>query len=176
MAIRRRKVQGVVRDLLATHKVTEAPVPVERIAKAQGARIFYKALEDDLSGFIYRENQQSVIGVNTHHAPVRQAFTIAHELGHLLLHDQDHEQLHVDRVHDFSIRLRSGASSEGTDESEMEANLFAAELLMPSAFLARDLKNRQLLDDRGVITLAKKYGVSTQALLIRLSSLGYIRE
>jgi Zn-dependent peptidase ImmA (M78 family) len=171
--IRRRKIQSLVQDLLATHKVAQAPVPVVQIAKAQGARIFYKSLEDDLSGFIYREKDQTVIGVNTHQAPVRQAFTIAHELGHLLLHDQD-EQLHVDR--DFSIRLRSGVSSEGTDESEMEANLFAAELLMPSTLLASDLENVKRLDDNGVTALAKKYGVSTQALLIRLSSLGYIRE
>jgi Zn-dependent peptidase ImmA (M78 family) len=45
---------------------------------------------------------QSVIGANTQHAPVRQNFTTAHELGHLLMLDQ--EQLHID--HAFRVRLR----------------------------------------------------------------------
>ena len=64
-------------------------MPVEKIAKAQGARIFYQSLDNDMSGFLYRDKAQAVIGVNTHHAPVRQNFTTAHELGHLLLHDQE---------------------------------------------------------------------------------------
>jgi Zn-dependent peptidase ImmA (M78 family) len=121
MAIRRRKIESLVRDLLSTHQISGAPVPVEIIAKANGTRIFHQALEDDISGFLYRDEAQAVIGINTHHAPVRQNFTTAHELGHLLLHDQ--EQLHID--HSFRVRLRSGASSEGTDEAEREANNLA---------------------------------------------------
>jgi Zn-dependent peptidase ImmA (M78 family) len=39
-------------------------------------------LEGDLSGFLYRDKGQAVIGVNTRHHPVRQNFTIGHELGH----------------------------------------------------------------------------------------------
>src|ERR1700724_2520267 len=130
MAIRRRKIESMVRELLASHDITEAPVPVERIAKAQGARIFHQSLEDDISGFLYRDETQSVIGVNTHHAPVRQNFTTAHELGHLLLHDQ--EQLHID--HGFRLRLRDDVSSQGTDEAEREANFFAASILLPKRF------------------------------------------
>ena len=87
MAIRRRKIESLVQETLARHKVIQAPVPVEQITKAHGARIFYQSLEDDVSGFLYRDAVQSVIGVNTHHSPVRQKFTTAHELGHLLLHD-----------------------------------------------------------------------------------------
>src|SRR2546425_1798060 len=118
MAIRRRKIEALIQDLLARHAVRTAPVPVEKIAKARGARIFYQSLDDDVSGFLYRQTAQAVIGVNTHHAPARQNFTMAHELGHLLLHDQ--EQLHVD--HGFRVRLRNDVSSHGTDEAEREAN------------------------------------------------------
>lgn len=175
MAVRRRKIETQVHDLLASHGITDAPVPVERMAKAQGARIFYKSLDDDVSGFIYRDQTQTVIGVNTHHAPVRQNFTIAHELGHLLLHDQ--EQLHVD--HTFRVRLRSSVSSQGTDEAEREANLFAATLLMPKQFLEADLAAEEyldLLDSELLRALARKYGVSTEALVNRLKNLGYIQE
>src|SRR5208282_1036377 len=154
MAIRRRKIESLVRDLLATYDITTAPVPVERIAKAKGARIFHQSLEDDVSGFLYRDQDQSVIGVNTHHAPVRQNFTTAHELGHLLLHDQ--EQLHID--HGFRVRLRDDVSSQGTDEAEREANFFAASLLMPRRFLEEDMEDVEyvdLLDDDFLADLAR---------------------
>ena len=175
MAIRRRRIESMIQQLLHRHGVNEAPVPVGRIAKAEGARIFYQSLEDSVSGFLYRDQQQAVIGVNTHHAPVRQNFTTAHELGHLMLHDQ--EQLHVD--HDFRVRLRDDVSSQGTDEAEREANFFAASLLMPREFLESDLEGEDyvdLLDDEMLRNLARKYGVSTQALVNRLKNIGYIQE
>jgi Zn-dependent peptidase ImmA (M78 family) len=173
--IRRRKIQAMVEELLAENGVEKAPVPVSQIAKAKGARIFVDSLEGDLSGFLYRDKTEAVIGVNTQHAPVRQTFTIAHELGHLLLHDQ--EQLHVD--HEFRVRLRSDVSSQGTDVAEREANFFAASLLMPKHFVEQDLEGSDffdLLDDEFVNTLARKYGVSSQAFVNRLKSLGYIQE
>jgi Zn-dependent peptidase ImmA (M78 family) len=176
MAIRRRRIANIVQELLGRHKIKHAPVPVEKIAKAQGARIYYQSLDDDISGFLYRDKNQAVIGVNTHHAPVRQNFTKAHELGHLMLHDT--EELHVD--HSFRVvRLRDGISSQGNDEAEREANLFAATLLMPKEFLEADLAGVEfldLLDDRVFLDLARKYGVSTQALVNRLKNLGYIED
>lgn len=175
MAIRWRKIEALVQQLLERHKIKERPVPVERIAKAHGAKIYYQSLEGDVSGFLYRDPAHTVIGVNTHHAPVRQNFTTAHELGHLLLHEQDH--LHVD--HGFRVRLRDDISSQGIDEDEREANFFAASLLMPKEFLEADLANRDdvdVLDDDFLRELARNYGVSTQALVNRLKNLGYINE
>jgi Zn-dependent peptidase ImmA (M78 family) len=175
MAIRRRKIESMIEGLLETYEITEAPVPVERIAKAKGARIFYRDLEDDVSGFLYRDNSQMVIGINTHHPTARQSFTVAHELGHLLLHEQ--ETLHVD--HRFRFRLRDEVSSQGTDGDEREANYFAASLLMPERFLHEDLQGVEyvdLLDEDVLNGLARKYGVSSQALVIRLKNLNYLHE
>jgi Zn-dependent peptidase ImmA (M78 family) len=85
------------------------------------------------------------------------------------LHEQLHvEQLHVD--HEFSVRLRNDVSSQGTDGAEQEANFFAVSLLMPKQFLEADLANEEyvdLLDDEFLHGLARKYGVSTQALVNR---------
>jgi Zn-dependent peptidase ImmA (M78 family) len=165
----------MIEELLVGYEITEAPVPVERIAKAKGARIFYQSLEDNVSGFLYRDKTQAVIGVNTHHAPARQNFTTAHELGHFLLHEQ--EQLHIDR--EFRVRLRDDVSSLGTDDDEREANFFAASLLMPKRFLEEDLETEEyfdLLGDDFLSDLSRKYGVSTQAIVNRLKNLGYIQE
>lgn len=175
MAIRRRKIEALAQALLSEARITTAPVPVSKIAKRKGARIHVDTLEGDLSGFLYRDSSRAVIGVNTSHAPARQNFTIAHELGHLLLHEQ--EQLHVDR--EFRVRLRDDVSSQGTDVAEREANFFAASLLMPREFLEADLANEEyvdLLDDDLLRMLSKKYRVSTQALVNRLKNLGYIQE
>lgn len=174
MAVRRRKIREMVKTLLAKANVTEAPVPVWEIARTNGARIVPDSLDGDLSGFLYRDSFQVVIGVNTQHAHVRQNFTVAHELAHLLLHDQ--EKLHVDRAFP-TVMLRNEASSRGIEDAEKEANLFAAELLMPETLLFQDLAGRSALDlhdDRYIPELAQKYGVSVQALMFRLQYLGYI--
>jgi len=176
MMVRRKQVRAIAERLLAEYDVKQAPVPVEQIAKARGAVVHRTPADDDLSGFLYRKlsGRQAVIGVNAKHHPNRQVFTIAHELGHFLLHEAD--DVHVDRG--FQVKLRSGASSEGTDIEEKEANLFAAELLMPKSFLEKDLAEIDevdLVDEDQIAALAGKYGVSTQAMTFRLAYLGYVR-
>ena len=167
------RIRQEVRNLLAELEVQAPPVPIRKLARSRGARIvLVSGNEADIDGFLYQKDDEVVIGVNQDQAPVRQRFTIAHELGHLLLHKHNN-QVHVDRG--FRVRLRSGLSSEGTDRDEMEANRFAAELLMPIEFLRTDLEKREfdLADDSEIKALAKRYGVSTQALVIRLNGLGY---
>lgn len=89
-------------------------------------------------------------------ATVRQAFTIAHELGHLYLHT------------DMNAAGEASFARRGSDRQEWEANWFAAELLMPEKEFRIAAKecwgNPDLLADR--------FGVSTAAALIRLKSLG----
>jgi Zn-dependent peptidase ImmA (M78 family) len=174
MPIRRKKILDSVVSLLKKHGVTAPPVPVEKIARDEGATIYAKPLESEMAGYFYRDKGNVVIGVNSSQSPVRQRFTVGHELGHFLLHE--YHDPHWDRD-TFRVRLRGPESSEGTDVAEMEANLFAAELLMPTSFLKRDLKlgtSVDLLDDEIVAKLAKRYGVSTQALLIKLSRMNYM--
>ena len=173
MAQRWARIRRKAKDLLKEFEIHEPPVPVRNLARGCGARIVQVSGEDGgIDGFLYREGSTVVIGVNRDHAAVRRRFTIAHELGHLLLHERQ-DQVHVDRG--FRVRLRSGVSSEGTDRDEMEANRFAAELLMPIDFLRTDLKRMEfdLADGEDLRGLAKRYGVSTQAFAIRLNGLGY---
>ncbi len=176
MAVRRKHISLIVKQMLTTHRITAPPVPVETLALALGAEVRQEPAEDDLSGFIYRDRKRrsAVIGVNSLHHSNRQRFTVAHELGHFLLHEGD--ALHVDRR--FLVNLRDTKSSEGTDLEEKEANLFAAELLMPRQFLERDVAEIGVVDleEEDVIReLAEKYEVSTQAMTFRLNYLGYVQ-
>jgi hypothetical protein len=84
------------------------------MAQARGLLVSYKTLDDDLSGFLLRGGDRTIIGVNVAHPIERQRFTIAHELGHALLHEGD--ELHVD--HGFSVNFRSPRSLEGTRVEE----------------------------------------------------------
>lgn len=174
--MRRKHIRSLVTRLLEEQGILAAPVAVAAIATSLGIRVQYEPAEEDLSGFLLRDlsYQKTLIGVNQSHPPNRQRFTIAHELGHFLLHEQ--EKLHVDRR--FQVKLRDGNSSKGENEEEKEANLFAAELLMPMQFLQQDLAEVEALDLEGDATiseLAKKYEVSAQAMAFRLAYLGYIQ-
>jgi len=178
MLIRRKMIRTAALQLLADAEVKKPSVPVKRIAKYLGAKIIESPTDDELSGFVLRDpkRKQTIIGVNANHHPNRRRFTIAHEIGHLVLHAG--EELHIDKQWTgYEIKRRDTESSAGTNVDEMEANLFAAELLMPVHFIDVDLAEHAPLhvdDEERIGELAKRYKVSTQALALRLQYLGCI--
>jgi Zn-dependent peptidase ImmA (M78 family) len=177
-AVRRKHIRALVEGLLAEHHVRSGPVPVQAIAHALGIEVRHEPAAPDLAGFLVRDmrRKRTMIGVNKDHHANRQRFTIGHELGHFLLHEG--EQIHVDRESAFRVKLRNDRSSDGVDVEEKEANLFAAELLMPARFLERDLTSKKafsVLDENAISALAKKYEVSAQALTFRLAYLDYVQ-
>ena len=112
-----------------------------------------------------------VIGVNSSHPETRQRFTIAHELGHVLLHKE--ESLHVDET--ASIRFRDEESSLATKSDEIEANQFAAELLMPEHLVTEEIAKLPDADPEDAIPiLAERFQVSEQAMTLRLNRLGLL--
>lgn len=170
---RRKSIQKRVRTLLEKQGVTVAPVPVERIAKSLEAQVRFSPLDDELSGMIYVKKGTPIIGVNALHHPNRQRFTMAHEIGHLLLHRAEiTKEIHVDKEFP-TVLMRDVVSSTGINEMEIEANFFAAELLMPAEFLVRSLDDQPFdIDDEGAVSaLAKEYKVSVSAMKYRLGNL-----
>ena len=167
----KQKAREAAQTLLSQHGVKAAPVPIERIAKVYGVRVEYAPLDNELSGFAHIRDNVPIVGINTLHAPTRQRFTLAHELAHVELHRHELEYaVHVDRG---SLR-RDALAAEGVDPIEIEANTFAAELLVPTKFLISALEGRSvdLEDDKAVVALAKRFKVSDAAMRYRLSSLG----
>lgn len=175
------RVQKAIREaqrVLQQHKISRAPVDIERLAR-KWAHVMKQPLDGGISGMLVPlpaavDGRQWAVVVNDSHSDVRQRFTIAHELGHLLLHG--YTAAHADRT--FKVRLRDSHSSEGSVAEEIEANRFAAELLMPTELLRRKLLNHTMeyapenqSGDRELAKLAQEFNVSKQALQIRLSSL-----
>lgn len=165
------KAREAARRLLAEFGVKSAPVPVERIIKFRNIVLQYAPLDAELSGMAFIRDNVRIIGVNALHHPNRQRFSAAHELAHHELHDGDiRKEVHVDKA--FRVLWRDDLASLGVDPLEIEANAFAAELLMPTEILKGliDPATLDLDDDEKVEALAKKLRVSTAALRYRLAS------
>ena len=165
-------ISKLAQSLLEENGVDTPPVPIERIAKKLGARLRFSPLDEELSGMIYVNEGTPIIGVNALHHPNRQRFTIAHECGHLFLHKaQITKEVHVDKA--FPMLMRDSVSAAGVDVMEIEANLFAAELLMPENLLAQALGNKpfDIDDENAVSALAKSFKVSLPAMRYRLGNL-----
>lgn len=69
--------------------------------------------------------------------------------------------------------MRDSLSATGVDKMEIEANMFAAELLMPTSFLTDALGNEPFdIDDESVVSaLSKSFKVSSSAMRFRLGNL-----
>lgn len=166
LRVRYSKIAHLVENLLIDSGVSGPSVPVEQIARARGLTIKLGPL-GDVSGMLVRSQEEPVIGVNSQHSRQRRRFTIAHELGHYLLHEG--LLSHVD--HDFRVNYRNQESSLATNTEEIEANFFAASLLMPESFLDKLNAASAVADDDQVGELAKQFDVSRHAMSLRLVNL-----
>jgi len=152
--------------------INKLPISPVDVAQSLGVTVKLGLLPEDLSGFLMLEGDAAIIGVNSVHPKPRQRFTIAHELGHFLLHPSRN---FVDRQ---VLYFRDSRSSQAVDVAEIEANKFAANLLMPERFVNKLVKGRpvDLQDDERVEELARAFGVSTQAVVFRLANLNLTRN
>lgn len=157
------EIEKKAEDVLKAANVRVIPVPIEDIAYGLNIKIS-KAPSDDFSGLLIRKDGHALIGVNSREAPVRQRFTIAHELAHFFLHPQK------DTFVDFRKEKKNG---EVRSMREREADMFAAALLMPKDPLLKDFKKvaRNGFSENSIETLARQYAVSEDAMRIRLLNL-----
>lgn len=152
------------------------PINVERIAKSLNLKVLYADLGPNVSGLLVSDGTEAQICIQESDAEVRQRFTIGHEIGHHFLRHQFEggEHVHVDQGN--YISERGARASDGVDPKEIEANQFAACLLMPSKFVhekVTELGGGPLLDHH-VSRLAEAFKVSDQAMTIRLTTLGLL--
>jgi len=168
MSLAKKSAESKAAEILERFDVTEPPVPAENIARALGAQITYEVFEGEISGMLLRDQDTLVIGVNSRHAPTRQRFTVAHEIGHILIHQG--RPIFIDRF--VRVNFRDGESGI----EEVEANAFAAELLMPRnmIYAAADralLRHPEYTPEELARLLARQFEVSPAAMQYRLINL-----
>jgi Zn-dependent peptidase ImmA (M78 family) len=174
MKVRKELIKLEIEDILKDNQdLIGPPVDVIALCKRLGFRYEEEALEQDTSGAAVVDGNTKIVLINLHHHGNRKRFTAAHEIGHLLLHKN--LTLNLDR-HSPVVLFRDGKSSKGYDWKEKEANYFAAQLLMPEKLILNRLEKHDPghLTENDVEEIAAEFQVSTQAMCIRLSQLGFV--
>ena len=166
--MRREEIERVARDTLRRHGLTSIPVDPVTLANREGIKVHNAKFSDDgISGMVAKRGDQLTLLVNQSDPPYRKRFTIAHELGHHFLHliaDGEFVDSKVDLFRDGEQQ----PGEEITDErrAEIQANQFAAGLLMPSDQVREAFATTPDLGE-----LARAFNVSEEAMGIRLSQL-----
>ena len=150
------------------------PVPVEDIADSHCSLLVREVEEmtsapgcpelsdgQTISGLLLPSRGE--IWVNAAEArewPTRRRFTIAHELGHWVLHQGGQSSLFCRHA---SVEAPEPGERPPLDPIEQEANHFAANLLMPAVLIAREYER-----DRDFSRLCAAFGASGAAMGRRL--------
>lgn len=158
-------IESRAEEVLRKAGANTLPIPVEDIAGTYQIRIS-RAPHSDFSGMLIRKDGHALIGINSREARVRQRFTIAHELGHYFLHPNK----------DAFVDYRDNKQGVMRSPREKQANMFAAALLMPRRFLARDCKavSRDGFSEDELTALARRYSVSDDAMRFRILNLNIV--
>ena len=138
----------------------ELPVDIGAIAKNYGLEIkSIKFPTPDIVGAYDRETKTIYIAEGTPFQ--RLTFTIAHELGHYILHGSTKTREIYYRTNYLDLDKQNG-------DEETHANWFAASLLMPEELVKKEWEN-----NKDPIKLADIFGVSKTAMMFRLQHLGF---
>lgn len=126
-----------------------------------GIKIVYQALGDIGSGAsILHPEYGPVVVINSDEAPWRRNFDLAHELFHLVTWN--------------AFAPENLQDPEYFDDVEKKAERFASTILLPDAEVRRSINLRlkkEALTYSDLVDIAREFGVSTIALLFRLSNL-----
>ena len=143
--------------------LAECPVKLGALARQLGIRVLVSRLPNNISGRVDREeNGDFVIRINRYEARSRQRFTLAHEIAHILLHE-DLVVAEGGLSHD--VLMRSGQPAQ----IEHEANRLALDLIVPSALLADvAAENPGPMTDDIIEDLALRFKVTCLVMKARL--------
>ena len=156
----------IARRILDLYWDYKIPVNIDMIAEKMGANVRYLSHLDfeesgnDISGRFDIMNGQAVCSIRNTDSPQRQRFTLAHELGHFAL------------GHGGGFRDNSASFNlNNYDQREIDANAFAAEVLMPKRAIDYVIQEKNITD---FMQLASLFNVSVPAMKYRLRNLGWI--
>ena len=138
------------------------------IANELGLKVFNATFADEgIHGLIAKRAMSTTIYVNVNDKPVRKRFTVAHEIGHFILHLAAGEGEFIDNQDTFRTVQDPDTPWDEVRRREWEANVFASTLLMPERAVRRAWSDLQDTDG-----MASFFQVSRQAMALRLDSLG----
>lgn len=149
-------------ETLKAHWDGRLPVDPASMALRMGVGVFRADLEQDVSGLVSQQHGDDPhIFLQRSDSNLRQNFTCAHELGHVM--ERQNHPGGPDAEYSFTDYRRQDVSNP----HEFFANEFAGNLLMPEAEVKRHHRRT-----KNAIELAREFGVSVPAMRVRLKRLG----
>lgn len=143
---------------VATFGGEEVPVAVRAIAEDLLGLHVEEVQLDGVSGLLYPPQRRILL--NARDGEARRRFTLAHEVGHWVCQCAD-----VDDAPEVLCRAEDVTLDPDARAIEREANVFAAELLMPEPAVRGAF-------DGDADVCAERFGVSGEAMRWRLYSFG----
>jgi Zn-dependent peptidase ImmA (M78 family) len=131
----------LARACVKRHNAKGVPLDIVALVEAEGLRLVQVEEDTNTAGVLYPKSREIIVNGKGRHL-VRQRFTIAHELGHWVLAHHKRGPLVTD-LEGFDGRYGNEIlSHSGKDSREQEANVFAAELLVPKLWLQEHAGHR----------------------------------
>lgn len=157
-------------------QLTSAPINIEAVIRALGVSVKKGAsLPEGISGQIkkLRDGTYEISSTQSEH-DYRQRFSLAHELGHFVLHSDL-----IGQGLDDNTKYRSTEQGDYYNTAielfhEKQANSFAASVLMPEHLIKQELENTA--DKKPLRDLYTKFQVSPSAMRWRLKNLGLLDQ
>lgn len=174
-------IERITKKILIDEKIIELPISAERIADLYCNLSFDKRNLDNYSenGIVWAaiDIKHKVICFNSskmnelNNNLGLKNFTIAHEVGHWVLHRNDSQ----DKLPGFDGEIIICRGENSNDERESQANYFAATLLMPEDFVRNAFEDVPQIFNYGTLCdLADQFNVSKRAMKIRLEELNLV--
>lgn len=162
---RKTQIEEITINLLNRHNYIDDMVDIANIVRQQNYNVFIDDLDNNISGYVDHENREVVL--NKNETPERRRFTLAHELGHIILNSNNRIQ-HRDNI------LNNQLDIYANDDKEVEANYFAGCILMPRNVFIREFNSIKGDIDYKIQKLAYYFGVSKLAVNVRANVLNLI--
>ncbi len=155
------------KEILSQHGLYALPIDPVLLANRLGIAVNNAKFSDDsFAALIAKRGHTTRIFVDQSDPPYRKRFSIAHELGHHFLHLLEEGEILDSRADMFREREPVDGPISEIRLREIQANWFAASLLMPEEFVRAEWKKNPRVSH-----LARAFNVSQEAMGYRLDAL-----
>ncbi len=178
------KALNILQEMKKTsHYQPEFPLDASCVAEFLGLDVVWDTIPSDSQGKIAARilPLEKLIEINEDIPQLKEGFgesTIAHEIGHWVLHINQEEVDRSLRMLNKGINIQVPPllcrSEDQLEGIEWQAQYFASCLLMPQFILINNVKNVDLTKWKNLYKLAEKFGVTISNLTHRLKNLGWI--
>lgn len=175
-------IDDAVKVILAKNGVTKPPINVVKIAASMGIKVFSVeftdpnvkgAIADFKSPMPQFNGEQRIIAVDKKSYATRKIFTIAHEIGHFVMHCGESNDFFERDVYDSDEDM---VDEDVRNKIERDADKFAACLLLPKDMFINFVENSPyyiIRDKQNLVQeICKKFIVAEKAAKKRLKEVG----